>query len=194
MSKIRAKFKPVRSVSENNRDMKLPLAFSGKLRVLASRCQKVSADILHRLKKAAGNADWRQFLKFFCRNRFLLYICSPKIRELSSAGSEHLPYKQRVGGSNPSAPTKATKKSTWWFFMSAHFYILFSRSVNKYYIGHTEDLLENRLRKHNSNHSGFTGKNADWIIVYSEAYSSKSLAYKREREVRVGKVECESRS
>src|SRR5690606_152864 len=27
-------------------------------------------------------------------------------RELSSAGSEHLPYKQRVGGSNPSAPTQ----------------------------------------------------------------------------------------
>jgi hypothetical protein len=26
-------------------------------------------------------------------------------REHSSAGSEHLPYKQRVGGSNPSAPT-----------------------------------------------------------------------------------------
>ena len=25
--------------------------------------------------------------------------------ELSSAGSEHLPYKQRVGGSIPSAPT-----------------------------------------------------------------------------------------
>ena len=39
------------------------------------------------------------------------YLCSPKpfIRELSSAGSEHLPYKQRVGGSNPSAPTKQTK-------------------------------------------------------------------------------------
>ena len=28
-------------------------------------------------------------------------------RALSSAGSERLPYKQRVGGSNPSAPTKA---------------------------------------------------------------------------------------
>lgn len=27
------------------------------------------------------------------------------IRELSSVGSERLPYKQRVGGSNPSAPT-----------------------------------------------------------------------------------------
>ena len=34
-------------------------------------------------------------------------LCSPKpfLRELSSAGSERLPYKQRVGGSNPSAPT-----------------------------------------------------------------------------------------
>jgi hypothetical protein len=29
------------------------------------------------------------------------------IREFSSAGSEHLPYKQRVGGSIPSTPTKA---------------------------------------------------------------------------------------
>ena len=28
--------------------------------------------------------------------------------ELSSAGSERLPYKQRVGGSNPSAPTTET--------------------------------------------------------------------------------------
>ena len=26
-------------------------------------------------------------------------------REISSAGSEHLPYKQGVGGSNPSSPT-----------------------------------------------------------------------------------------
>ena len=29
-----------------------------------------------------------------------------KARAFSSAGSEHLPYKQRVGGSNPSTPTK----------------------------------------------------------------------------------------
>jgi len=30
-----------------------------------------------------------------------------EFRELSSAGSEHLPYKQRVTGSNPVVPTKA---------------------------------------------------------------------------------------
>ena len=40
------------------------------------------------------------------------YLCSPignalvsRTRELSSVGSERLPYKQRVGGSTPSAPT-----------------------------------------------------------------------------------------
>ena len=30
----------------------------------------------------------------------------PDMRAFSSAGSEHLPYKQRVGGSNPSTPTQ----------------------------------------------------------------------------------------
>ena len=40
------------------------------------------------------------------------YLCSAfgeksfEIRAFSSAGLEHLPYKQRVGGSNPSTPTK----------------------------------------------------------------------------------------
>ena len=29
-----------------------------------------------------------------------------ELRAFSSAGLEHLPYKQRVGGSNPSTPTK----------------------------------------------------------------------------------------
>ena len=33
-------------------------------------------------------------------------------RALSSAGSERLPYKQRVGGSNPSAPTKFSRFQT----------------------------------------------------------------------------------
>ena len=48
--------------------------------------------------------------KKFCGYKKTLYICKPKrttvARELSSVGSERLPYKQRVGGSTPSAPTK----------------------------------------------------------------------------------------
>ena len=37
--------------------------------------------------------------------------CHPdQQRAFSSAGSEHLPYKQRVGGSNPSTPTELKKE------------------------------------------------------------------------------------
>ena len=44
---------------------------------------------------------------------------SSKLWEFSSAGLEHLPYKQRVGGSNPSTPTnkqKATQMSGFCYF------------------------------------------------------------------------------
>ena len=67
--------------------------------------------------------------------------------------------------------------------MTFYFYILFSSQADKYYIGHTNDLSE-RLRKHNSKHSGFTGKNDDWQIVYSESYDTKPEAYARERQLK----------
>ena len=38
-------------------------------------------------------------------------------RALSSAGSERLPYKQRVGGSNPSAPTESGRHPLGAFFV-----------------------------------------------------------------------------
>ena len=64
------------------------------------------------------------------------------------------------------------------------FYILFSLLKDKYYIGHTGDDLQERLRKHNSNHKGFTGKVGDWKIVYSEPYSTKEEAFARERQIK----------
>ena len=39
-------------------------------------------------------------------------------RALSSAGSERLPYKQRVGGSNPSAPTRHDLYLFWRFHLA----------------------------------------------------------------------------
>lgn len=59
-------------------------------------------------------------------------------------------------------------------------YILYSVTIDKYYIGHTGDTLDERIRKHNTNHKGFTGRANDWALVYCEGYSSKSEAYKRE--------------
>ena len=45
---------------------------------------------------------------------FFIFICTfapaYKKRALSSAGLEHLPYKQRVGGSNPSAPVRIRQR------------------------------------------------------------------------------------
>ena len=64
-----------------------------------------------------------------------------------------------------------------------HFYILYSSKLDKYYVGHTVNLKE-RLKKHNTNHSGYTGKANDWEVVFLQAFHSKEGAYKRELEVK----------
>ncbi len=63
-------------------------------------------------------------------------------------------------------------------------YILYSDSKNKFYIGHTGGSLEERLRKHNSRHKGFTGSNDDWVIKYFETFTSKEEAYSRELQIK----------
>ena len=64
-----------------------------------------------------------------------------------------------------------------------YFYVLFSENLNRYYIGHTADINE-RIKKHNTNHKGFTGKSNDWKVVYSEKFNLKTEAYSRERGVK----------
>ena len=63
-------------------------------------------------------------------------------------------------------------------------YILFSPSLNRFYVGYTSQLLEERLYKHNSNHKGFTGKNADWQIMYRDEFETKVEAMLRERQIK----------
>ena len=64
-----------------------------------------------------------------------------------------------------------------------YFYILYSANIDRYYIGHCEDIA-GRLERHLSNHQGFTGQAKDWKVVYSEAYELKKEAYQRERQVK----------
>ena len=52
-----------------------------------------------RNKDSEEKKDWEYSSK-------ALIVNKQKIREFSSVGSEHLPYKQRVGGSSPSTPTE----------------------------------------------------------------------------------------
>ncbi|WP_026449917.1 GIY-YIG nuclease family protein [Aequorivita capsosiphonis] len=63
-------------------------------------------------------------------------------------------------------------------------YILYSAAIDKYYIGHTGEPMDERLRKHLSNHSGYTAKAKDWSLRYNEEYSTKAEAYAREREIK----------
>ncbi len=44
-------------------------------------------------------------------------------------------------------------------------YILHSKVKDRYYIGYTGDIIEERIRRHNSDHKGFTGHCGDWIVT-----------------------------
>ncbi len=63
-------------------------------------------------------------------------------------------------------------------------YILFSHNLNKFYTGFTCDDLLDRLRKHISNHKGFTAKAKDWNIVFSFKCDSKSEALRLEKKIK----------
>ena len=70
--------------------------------------------------------------------------------------------------------------------MQYYVYVLYSEKLNRYYIGSTSD-LEDRLKKHNGTHKGYTSSGQPWILVYNEGYESKSEAILRERQLKTWK-------
>ncbi len=68
--------------------------------------------------------------------------------------------------------------------MDYYTYILYSKDLDKYYIGYTSTSVEERLKKHNTSHKGFTGRSNDWKVVYSERFETKREAYARERQIK----------
>jgi putative endonuclease len=68
--------------------------------------------------------------------------------------------------------------------MTYHTYILYSVQLDRYYVGSTGDNLEERLRRHNAHHRGFTGSVNDWKIYYFEEYATKEAALVRERAIK----------
>ena len=67
--------------------------------------------------------------------------------------------------------------------MEFYVYILYSRLLDRFYIGSCKD-VKNRLAKHLSNHEGFTSRAKDWEVVYKEVYVNRSEAIKRERQIK----------
>lgn len=62
-------------------------------------------------------------------------------------------------------------------------YILYSCLLDRYYVGHTEDIAT-RLLQHNNGESNYTSKAKDWELVYEETFSSRTEAHTREREIK----------
>ena len=66
-------------------------------------------------------------------------------------------------------------------------YILYSKARDKFYIGHTEHTVSERLAKHLSNHDGFTAKAKDWQIAWAMEFEEKVDAHAMERKIKAWK-------
>ena len=62
-------------------------------------------------------------------------------------------------------------------------YILFSATLNRYYIGYTGQLSD-RLFRHSNSGSKSTKATNDWVLAYSETYPTRGEAMKRENYIK----------
>ena len=67
-----------------------------------------------------------------------------------------------------------------------YLYILWSESRKRFYIGHSSD-LDDRLLRHNSGRSKSTKGGLPWILVHSEEFETKQLAFASELEIKAWK-------
>jgi len=67
--------------------------------------------------------------------------------------------------------------------MQYNLYIIYSIKLDRYYIGHTED-LEKRIIQHNTGMSAYTSKANDWVLKYVERYETREKARSREMEIK----------
>jgi putative endonuclease len=62
-------------------------------------------------------------------------------------------------------------------------YVIYSKKFDKIYIGQTID-LNLRIEEHNGGLSKHTNKFKPWDLVYSEHVENRTLALKRERQLK----------
>jgi putative endonuclease len=67
--------------------------------------------------------------------------------------------------------------------MTYHLYILYSKSLDKYYVGHTNNLTR-RLSEHNSGQTKSTRSGKPWILVYTDEFNSNLEANKEEIKIK----------
>ena len=63
-------------------------------------------------------------------------------------------------------------------------YILYSQTLDHYYVGSTALDMETRLNKHLTEHRGYTAKSKDWRIEFERNFNTIEEAYAFERQIK----------
>ena len=67
--------------------------------------------------------------------------------------------------------------------MTFYMYIIYSKKLDKYYIGYCED-ISIRVNKHNFGSTASTKPGIPWRLAYYEQFSTKTDAIRRELEIK----------
>ncbi|WP_421808450.1 GIY-YIG nuclease family protein [Flagellimonas sp.] len=62
-------------------------------------------------------------------------------------------------------------------------YIIYSKSLDRYYVGHSQD-LDDRMNRHNRGRSKYTKTAKDWEVKYTERYFTRSEAMNWEKDIK----------
>ena len=65
-------------------------------------------------------------------------------------------------------------------------YILYSETLDRYYVGYTND-LDRRINEHNRKKGKYTDSGIPWKLVYTEDYEVKLKAMEREKYIKLRK-------
>ena len=68
----------------------------------------------------------------------------------------------------------------------AHVYILYSQTIDTYYVGSTGN-LEDRMIRHNAGRSIYTKTGIPWTLVYAKEYATKAEACREEYRIKAEK-------
>ena len=130
-----------------------------------------------------------------CTNEFLAYLCSPKnLGSLAQLVQSICLTSRGSGVRTPQLPLQTS--DIFWgfrFLMQAYFYILFSKSANKYYIGHTTEAIGERLRKHNAIIRDSLANSTTGVFSIPKRSPRKNLLMPESERSKPGKAENESK-
>jgi putative endonuclease len=91
---------------------------------------------------------------------------------------------EEVIGSTPIFSTKGAIMGPFYIPTMPYFvYILYSKKVDKYYVGETEN-IQDRIKSHLVGISKYTAIANDWVMVHSEEYATRLEALRREKEIK----------